>query len=72
MPDGSQFVYEKTKTDAEPTGSDIIFSDKNKGPDISSASTNSIHQLEQKSNSSDEISSKTYLKWNFIFKNSQY
>ena len=55
MPDGSQFVYEKTKKDAEPTGSDIVL--KNKGPDISSASIDSISRPEQKSNTSSEKSS---------------
>ena len=58
MPDGSQFVYEKNKTNAEPTGSDIILSNKNKGSDISSASINSISQKSANSNPSGENNSK--------------
>ena len=56
MPDGSQFVYEEIKTDAEPTGSDVA--QKSKGPDISSASKNSISQFEEKSNGFDKNSLK--------------
>lgn len=58
MPDGAQFVYEKNKTNAEPTGSDIILSNKNKGSDISSASINSISQKSANSNPSGENNSK--------------
>lgn len=44
MPDGSVFVYRKTNKNAELTGSDILSQKREKGPDISSASNNSIPQ----------------------------
>lgn len=44
MPDGSVFVYKDINENAELTGSDILLNEKEKGPDISSASTNSIPQ----------------------------
>lgn len=65
MPDGSQFVYEKNKTNAEPTGSDIILSNKNKGSDISSASINSISQKSANSNPSGEKTSENSSKRDF-------
>lgn len=44
MPDGSVFAYKYINENAEPTVSDIFLKKKEKGPDISSASTNSIPQ----------------------------
>ena len=55
-PEGSTFVYEYKKENAEPTGSDILLGEK--GPDISSASTIIIPETEGKNNPSDENSSK--------------
>ena len=48
-PDGSRFIYKDIQKDAEPTGSDIAFKKTSKGPDISSASNNSISQPAEKS-----------------------
>lgn len=52
MPDGSSFIYKNI--DAEPTGSDILLIEKEKGPDISSASNKSISQGNDIVNTSDE------------------
>ena len=64
MPDGSRFVYEDIKNNAEPTGSDIA-SKTGKGPDISSAFESSISQNSQNSNAFDKKSAKD-------FKNAQF
>ena len=58
MPDGSAFIYEPINENAEPTGSDILLNEKEKGPDISSASANIIPDSKQKSNTFSENSSK--------------
>ena len=57
MPDGNVFLFEENKN-AEPTGSDILIENNEKGPDISSASNPIIPDSEQKSNPSDENFSK--------------
>ena len=44
MPDGSVFVYKDINENAELTGSEILPKNKEKGPDISSASTDIIPQ----------------------------
>ena len=57
MPDGSRFVYEEIKSDAEPTGSDIANIKASKGPDISSASKTSLTQNSAIVNSESQKSS---------------
>lgn len=56
MPDGSIFAYQEKNENAELTGSDILLNKKEKGPDISSASNNSIPQ---KSDLSTDSAKKT-------------
>ena len=57
MPDGSRFIYKDIQKDAEPTGSDIASQKASKGPDISSASNNSIsHPAEKSTENAKKVS----------------
>ena len=56
-PDKSVFVFNETIKNAEPTGSDILIENNEKGPDISSASGINISHFVKKVNPSDENSS---------------
>lgn len=52
--DGSIFAYKDINENAELTGSDILLNKKEKGPDISSASTNSVPQKQDLSTPSEK------------------
>lgn len=54
MPDGSKFVYEKAKKNAEPTSVDMLSKNEDQGTTISSATTNSIPQNSEKSTENGE------------------
>ena len=51
MPNGSTFVYEDINKSTEPTGSDILLKQKEKGPDISSVPNTIIPENSEKSKS---------------------
>ena len=72
MPDGSVFVYKDVNKNAELTGSDIHPSKQAKGPDISSASSNSIPKTAEKINPSGENSSKNPRQKRFALSDESY